>query len=370
MTTPLIITAGSVNEAFVRGLRLLNNHGAHEESRNGPVIVAPGPVITHTTDPMARVLFGAKRDANPFFHLFEALWMLAGRNDLPWLAQFNAGMTKFSDDGGQTQPGAYGYRWKRHFGFDQLEQIVAHLEDKPGSRRAVLQMWSAMPPTAWRAVHGVAPPAMFDADIVAADTSADVPCNTNIFFSIREASNPYGQVLDMSVQCRSNDAVWGAHGANAVHFSVLQEYMAARLDCGVGEMYQYSFNYHLYPDNLKFTPAELANDAADMDAYRMGEATATPLFDSETVGGAFERELQWFMTLAEPDTTMGMAHPTFTERLFIDLALPMLYAWRAHKAKDYVGARMHIRTMPNGSDWQRACDLWLARRQANHAGKQ
>jgi hypothetical protein len=50
------------------------------------------------------------RDANPFFHVMETLWMLAGRNDLPWLVRFNKRFASYSDDGGNTQPGAYGYQ--------------------------------------------------------------------------------------------------------------------------------------------------------------------------------------------------------------------------------------------------------------------
>ena len=80
-----VIRARNVQEALVVGLQDLRRYGVERESRNGPVVVFPEPVTTVCERPEERVLFHCERDANPFFHLFEALWMLAGRNDLAYL---------------------------------------------------------------------------------------------------------------------------------------------------------------------------------------------------------------------------------------------------------------------------------------------
>lgn len=361
MTMPTIISAAGVNEAFALGVRHLISSGSTSHSRNGPVIVSDGPVITVTKNPMQRVLFSPLRDANPFFHLFESLWMLAGRNDLPWLAQFNAQMASYSDDGGKTQPAAYGYRWRKHFRYDQLEAIVNHLTEQPNSRRAVLTMWDAWPMNTdengtW--IQGDVEKAFGD--------GKDVPCNTNCFFGIRD-----GEYLDMSVQCRSNDAIWGAHGANAVHFSVLLEYMAARLDLIPGVMYQYSFNYHLYPENVKVDLTEMIRNADAANLYKQ-HAKVTPLFCSETVGGVWERELAWFMYEAAPVDFEGGKNtpPIFTEPFFCGTALPMLRAWRAHKAKDYRAAFKELEGMAERGDWRLACATWLTKRQFIYEEKQ
>lgn len=362
MTLPYIINAHGVNEAFAEGMRHLHTDGVQSHSRNGVVSVAPGPVITVTRQPMERVLFSPVRDANPFFHLFESLWMLAGRNDLPWLAQFNQQMASYSDDGGLTQPAAYGYRWRKWFNYDQIEAIVKHLQEQPNSRRAVLTMWDAWPMAmdmngAWKG--GDVEKAFSD--------GKDVPCNTNCFFGVR------GDYLDMSVQCRSNDAVWGAHGANAVHFSVLLEYVAARLDLVPGTMYQYSFNYHLYPDNLKVDVEEMARNADRTNAYRNGAgARVTPLFVHETTGGIWERELAWFMMLADPKPIGAgdFSTPLFTEPFFCGTALPMLRAWRAHKDRKYDLAFKELSSMAPHSDWRIACETWMAKRAANYEEKQ
>ena len=92
------IYARNVSEALYLGLQSLKENGIWQESRAGRVIEHPSPVMTTYTQPAERVLFYPARDANPFFHLFEALWMLAGRNDLFYVAQFNSRMKDFSDD--------------------------------------------------------------------------------------------------------------------------------------------------------------------------------------------------------------------------------------------------------------------------------
>ena len=342
-----IITAHSVSDALAQGLKTLTSldNVLEEESRNGKVFVHDGPVITHSQYPARRVLFSPKRDANPFFHLFESLWMLGGRNDLPWLAQFNRQMKAYSDDGGLTQPAAYGYRWRRHFGHDQLDELALMLRHDGGTRRAVLTMWDG---------GRVENEYFISSDLLSAlSGSSDVPCNTQCYFTVRDAK------LHMTVTCRSNDILWGAHGANAVHFSILLEYMAAKCGLVVGEMFQYSWNYHLYDGILKHKPWEVEEDLYDTDRY-VGNPNAlmpTVIVTHEDVE-AFDTELPHFLDWAAPEPQCGapIDHPFLK-----GTALPMLEAWRAAKEADWPKASnacMQIK----GADWMVACTEWIQRR--------
>src|SRR5690349_12870351 len=119
------IHAQNVNEALQVGMQLLKTSGEEMFSRNGPTVEYPGPVTTTYYLPWQRVLFDPLRDANPFFHFMEALWILAGRNDVAFLDRFNSQMKRYSDDG-KVFHGAYGHRMRKHnvdFGVsgDQLE---------------------------------------------------------------------------------------------------------------------------------------------------------------------------------------------------------------------------------------------------------
>jgi len=245
---PYIVQAKNVNEALGEGLSLLKKVAVKAPSRNGEVLVAPGPVITEYENPKDRVLFSPLRDANPFFHLMEALWMLGGHNDVAWPQQFNSKFGLYSDDG-LTVHGAYGHRWRNHFGQDQLNHIIRLLRTEPTTRRAVLAMWHPEGDL-WK--RGTAYPA----------SGVDLPCNTHIYFSIGLTG------LDMTVCCRSNDIIWGAYGANAVHMSILQEYIAAAIGVPVGSYFQFSNNFHAYTNILapeKYQ--EMIDSAYDYDYY-------------------------------------------------------------------------------------------------------
>src|SRR3990170_4411256 len=67
-------------------------------SRVGECLMVEEPVIVSYDQPRERVLFNQARDANPFFHLYESLWMLAGRNDVASLAYYNSKISQYSDD--------------------------------------------------------------------------------------------------------------------------------------------------------------------------------------------------------------------------------------------------------------------------------
>src|SRR6185312_12077463 len=239
--------AHDVNEALSFGLQHLLREGIEETSRVGPVLVAPGPVCIEYVNPRQRVLYSPTRDANHVFHLMESLWLLSGSNEIEFPVFFNKAYAQFSDDG-TTIWDSYGWRWRQFFGYDQLEEIVAELKRNPSSRRCVLSMWNGAewsagngPDPSWAREDGL----WMQSDLsVACNGGKAVPCNTHAYFAVR------GGKLNMTVMNRSNDAMWGCFGANAVHFSLLLEYMAVRVGLPMGSYFQFTNNLHTYTDKF------------------------------------------------------------------------------------------------------------------------
>jgi len=315
-----IINAKNVNHALSDGLWYLATAGIREESRNGAVIVAPGPVVTVYARPQERVLFNAERNANPFFHLMEALWMLAGRNDLAWPVKFNSRFAAYSDDG-QSVNGAYGARWRKWFEYDQINALIMLLKRDPETRRAVLTMWSP--------VHDLG------------SKSKDIPCNTQAYFDLR------GGVLNMTVCCRSNDIIWGAYGANAVHFSILQEFIATGVGVPMGVYRQISNNYHMYPehyniDNLRLREIE--------DYYQHLSIAPKSLISTDVE--TWMSDLQQFMGFQR-------CVATYEDPFFSGTAVPMYTAWIDRK--NGRGSGLDIAQDIAAPDWQLACVQWIKR---------
>lgn len=349
-----VIHAESVSHALSQALLSVNAIGIKEQSRVGDVLVFPTPVTTVYHNPRNRVLWSPLRDANPFFHLFEALWMLTGRNDLYYPQRFNNRFGEYSDDG-KTLWGAYGWRWREFFGFDQLNIIVNELTSNPASRRCVLSMWNAYP-------YVEEENKKFDtaSDLTIAMLGGkDVPCNTHVYFDCR------GGVLNMTVCNRSNDVLWGCYGANAVHFSILLEYMAARIGVPVGVYRQMSNNLHLYTDIVKENGiVNLANSVTETDRYRMShiDAPLVPLVDCGMD--------DWHRDLKRMVAQDGIPNPHgWSSRFISEVAVPMWLAHDAWREKRYDDAYDHALRIV-AWDWRLACIEWLERRAAKRALKE
>lgn len=240
-----IIRTRNVHTALVEGVSLLNAEGVRRGSRNGAVRVAPWPVVTEYHHPWEKVGFWPQRDTNIAFLIYEAFWMLLGRNDIEPLTRYIKGFGRYSDDG-KTQHGAYGHRWRERFGFDQLPVIIDNLQTNMEDRRCVLTMFQA----------GID---LVGAKRIGCPPTKDVPCN--IAATLQRDEN--GR-LDLTVFNRSNDIIWGAYFANAFHFGCLLEYLAAYIDCPVGIYRQISVNYHAYDETFDPLLASMeGNFAAD-----------------------------------------------------------------------------------------------------------
>jgi hypothetical protein len=343
----ITIRVGNVGHALKRGLQLFDGwaHSVNTLSpRGSPTLEAPEPVCTVYALPTERVLFSPTRDANPFFHFFESLWMLAGRNELHFLTKLNKQMAAFSDDGSRIW-GAYGWRWRGFFGYDQIPHLVSLLRADPQSRRAVLTMWSAIEDVRGN-FRGEGGP-----------NGKDVPCNTHIYFKIRDGR------LNMTVCNRSNDMLWGAYGANVVHMSMLQEYVAEQLNVRVGTMRQVSDSLHVY------LPPHKGGELWEKLRRRLNEAPsefeADPYCDPHIkpfpLGSnhpAWDSDLQSFMRHAMVGEQIS---PTFFDTPFFrEVVSPLWIGWE-HRSVEVVD-------QCRAQDWRKAAREWLLRRKDGRPG--
>jgi hypothetical protein len=432
----------NVNDAFRRLVTIfaapgdpsspLNPPVVKESSRNGDVLRIAEPVLITYEKPRERVLFNHARDANPFALLMEALWMLAGRNDVASLAYYTKHFKEYSDDGKRLN-GAYGDRWRHaicysrsddmacHPTEDQLDIIVAHLKAQPNSRRAVLSMWNVdqdllkigtssypcceavqrverVPGDATTLIGGKC---TIHGTTTHDNGSKDVCRNLSVLFSLRKCGsggclgggyvptdgddntcdvcNGKGRFLDVTVTSRSNDMVWGILGANYMTFSVLVEYVAARLGVEVGRYHHFTNNLYVYGWN--FSPREWSGDTTpdfyqdfNLSGLRQGEKmrswgksfTTMPLVYEPAV---FEKELPVFVEHFSGKIKAEELADHWDEPFLNDVAQPMMIAWACHKVQNYHGAFACCGGI-EADDWRIACEAWLRRRAARRELKE
>ena len=354
------ITVDNVDDALTQGLMHLHSAGIKNTSRNGDVMVSPSLFATCYIKPQHRVLMNPKRDANPFLHLFEALWVLGGREDVGFLTMFSKRFTEFSDNG-ITFHAPYGHRLRKKFGFDQINLACKHLKANPDSRRVVLQIW--------------------DANLDLDAKSKDLPCNDLVMCTM----NPARTGLDITVCCRSNDAVWGAYGTNAVQFSMLQEYMAGKIGVPVGVYTQLSNNFHVYEWNEYWQWFKQNGGYQDAYHYESKLVVPTPLYeridDTEITG--FDIDMNRMFAIydrhrAEMDNTTRFLHfaddavaTLFTTKFFGCVVRPMLAALAAHKRGQPMqrdAVFMLLRgDLPQNLDWFEAARIWFHNRDMKKA---
>ena len=338
----------NVNHALPRGLDLLRSRGLKVSPRGQETLEYPGPVATTYDRPDEMVLFDRRRDANPFFHFFEALWILAGRQDVAFLAHFNKKMAEYSDDT-RTFHAPYGHRLRTalvgsHGYIDQIETCIEILKKDPDSRQAVMSIWD--------------PQQDLDPRIF----TKDRPCNDMVFLKVRDGA------LRMTVCIRSNDIVWGAYGANAVQFGTLLKYMAGRIGVRVGTLTQVSDSYHVYT-NLPFwqqwceaTPVGLVPMVDDPYLRVYGDAVRSPshYMNSEDLElGMFDEDLTRFFS--DWDVYGEVTVTGLCSRSFRNTVIPM-YATHHNWKNGYVDAALETAAAIEADDWRMAAQNWMRTR--------
>lgn len=340
------ILATDVDSAIVTAVRVLKEHGLELASRVGDTLEYPTPIVTIYSDPTKRVSFMEERDANPFFHLFEALWMIGGGDDLASLLLFNSKFGQYSDDGKLIRGSAYGVRWRHWFGHDQIKNAIERLRTNPQDRRVVLQMWDA-----------------FTDPVI---ESKDVPCNTAAYLRNRGDG-----VLDLTVTNRSNDMIFGALGSNVVHFSMLLDYIAAATDMEIGKYYQVSNSYHAYTSNPIF--AKYSSGTKSAKTYEQYSAIPSKfkpgdipnvdrdiVFLMREVRKCGEVTVQKDIDAAMIELLAALSAKVWESEFFREIAGPMFVSYFSWKVTG--GIKLATHSLRGVRDWHIAGLNWLQRR--------
>lgn len=350
--TTFVSTTRNVNGAFAHLIQLETQDDLWRtiSPRGMETKEFRGTFITEYTHPRERVLFHQERDANPFFHFFESLWILAGREDVAYLEQFNSHIKTFSDDG-KTFHAAYGYRMRKYCAdtteCDQLVGVIELLRKDPDTRRAVMCFWDPVLDLGMITTRG---------EFIGA-VSKDIPCNDLLMFKLREGE------LDLTVSCRSNDAVWGAYGANAVQFSVIQEIVARAVGAEVGTYKQISDSFHIYSDNGAWNRVKASASFSNQDAYSAVHIHPYCMMK--------DTDYRWWLQQCERFVSFdGMLYDA-PDPFFAEVAAPMLSAHKAYRGQatssqvsrnDRIDIALQDIQECRADDWRIACVEWLRRR--------
>lgn len=349
-------TARNVNDALANGMATMSQLGVPAESRGLKTLRIPGPFLTVYRNPWERVLFDADRDANPFFHLFEALWILAGSDTVALPAFFLPRVKQYSDNGERFH-GAYGHRL-RHWGathvsgrnsqdkgIDQLQHAIDLLCEKPDTRQAVLSIWDP------------------EKDLGA--ETKDMPCNDMIMFDI------VANKLNMTVCNRSNDMIWGAYGANAVQFSVIQEYVAASVGVGIGYYTQMSNNFHVYLDNPYWVKCQQEGGIKASHEFNYDFMTVQPMCSNASEATTLFNDAKLLNRLAEEGNLEGALDfycTSFHNEFVRTVVLQMLHSYVLYKRGQYKHA-YDAASRIAAPDWRKACSEWMQRRMEKAGAK-
>ncbi len=151
----------------------------------------------------------------------EQIWFLAGvRKPEDFLRNFTKIWDIFTNPGDVVTV-AYGYRWRRHFGRDQIKLLIELLQKEPSSRQAVVVTWD---------------PAHDGLSLV---KKKNVPCPYTFTVNI------VGGRLHLHNIVRSNDIILGMP-ADVAGFALLQCILAQKLGVRPG-IYSHSIsNAHVY----------------------------------------------------------------------------------------------------------------------------
>lgn len=203
-----------LKDIIEKGIAETNERTGHETK------ALPGLTFSHDIQKDGFPLLTLRKIPVKLF-IAEQIWFISGARKP---ADFLRDYTKIWDD--FTNPGdvvtvAYGYRWRKHFGRDQLGKLVDLLKKEPSSRHGVVVTWDP------------------SNDGLGGISKSNVPCPFTFTVGI------IGGKLHLHNVVRSNDMILG-FPHDVAGFALLQCILAQELGVEPGVYTHTISNAHVY----------------------------------------------------------------------------------------------------------------------------
>lgn len=197
-----------------RGIREVNKRTGHE------VCALPGLTFSIDIEKDGFPVLTLRKIPIKIFIAEQVWFIMGGRRPADFLNKFTKIWDDFTNPGGVVTV-AYGYRWRTHFGRDQLGRLVKLLQDDPTSRHGVIVTWD---------------PA---SDGLGGVSKKNIPCPYTFTVNI------IGGRLNLHNMVRSNDMILGfPHDVGG--FALLQMILAQKLGVKPGVYTHTISNAHVY----------------------------------------------------------------------------------------------------------------------------
>ena len=218
MTTFDTIYQGIIKKIMDEGIEELNERTGHKTK------ALPGITFSLDIEKNGFPIMTLRK--NPLKSpIAEQVWFITGEKDVTFLRKFTKMWDLFIEKDG-TLAAAYGWRWRHHFGRDQLGKAIELLEKEPSSRHGVIITWDPKD------------------DGFGGTPKKNVPCPFTFTIGI------IGGRLHMHNILRSEDMILGAP-FDVLGFVFLQCVIAQRLGVLPG-IYTHSIsNAHIYDNHYE-----------------------------------------------------------------------------------------------------------------------
>jgi thymidylate synthase len=148
----------------------------------------------------------------------EVAWFIRGSKDVSWLRKHAPVWDKFVEADGVTVEAAYGYRWRSHFGRDQLSLAVDALVRDPSDRQVLVCAWDP------------------GSDALGAPVKKNVPCPA--FFHLSVFNLKGGRrMVQLCLFIRSSDVFVGLP-YDVMGYALLADAVAAELSERTGALHR------------------------------------------------------------------------------------------------------------------------------------
>ncbi len=199
-----------------------------------PVLTLPGGVGFRVDLGNEQVPVPGNRKVYPSTAAAEIAWFLQGTKSVAWLQNHVPMWNKFTEDDGRTIENAYGYRWRRHFGRDQINKAITTLLDDQSSRQVVICAWDP-------STDGLG------------EKSKNFPCPTHFTLNVVD------QVLHSALFLRSSDVFVGLP-YDVMGHAFLMDMFAVELGLAIGVLHITLAHAHLYQIHYDMAVTSIETD--------------------------------------------------------------------------------------------------------------